>query len=413
MSKQPDMEHPFNEQFEQMGLDARARFMQNHLCNVMHELQGSTLGIDNFGENPDGSLKEHLKRSYGDWLPPYSTRMRIVVTGAAGFVGSHLVDFLMKRGHTVIAIDNFSTGYHMNLLDWMDHRNFELHTHDVRNPLNIKGKVDQIFHLAGSASPDECISDPISILTTCFQGTINMLELARRCNARFLLASSCGIYGFPLWHHNPQSENFLGNVKTFGRRACHDEGKRAAESLCYAYAKQHNVEVRIARVFNTFGPRMRIDDGRVVSTFILQCLRGECFTIKGDGNSSRSLMYISDLIDGLIELMLSDYTGGPMNFGKQEEYNMIEVTEIVTRAVKKVQGDKFRPTPTSFLPARTDDPLMRHPDCTLAKEQLGWSTKVDIDEGMLETVEWFAAMEEEDWLYDTEEEEEGKSPPDI
>lgn len=210
-----------------------------------------------------------------------------------------------------------------------------------------------------------------------------------------------------MWHHNPQSENFLGSVKTFGRRACHDEGKRVAESLCYAYAKQHKVEVRIARIFNTFGPRMRIGDGRVISIFVLQCLRGECFTVTGDGNTSRSLMYISDLIDSLVELMLSDYTGGPMNLGKEEEYNLIEITEMVTRAVQKVRGDKFRPTKITFLPPRKDDPLMRNPDCALAREKLGWSAKVDIDQGMIETVEWFAAMEEEDWLYDAEEEDQG------
>jgi len=215
-----------------------------------------------------------------------------------------------------------------------------------------------------------------------------------------------------LWHRNPQTESFLGSVKTFGRRACYDEGKRVAESLCYAYARQHGVEVRIARIFNTFGPRMRMSDGRVVSTFITQCLRGESFTITGDGNTSRSLMYISDLIDGLVELMLSDYSGGPMNFGKEEEYNIIEITEIVARAVQKVQGAKFHNTTTTFLSAPKDDPLMRDPDCTLAKEELGWSTKVNIEEGMLKTVEWFVAMEEEDSSLDKEKEthvEDGKA----
>ncbi|CAG8492983.1 4357_t:CDS:2 [Acaulospora colombiana] len=303
-------------------------------------------------------------------------KKRILVTGGAGFVGSHLVDRLMLMGHEVIVLDNFFTGRKNNVAHWIGHPNFELIRHDVVDPFLIE--VDQIYHLACPASPPHYQYNPIKTVKTSVMGTINMLGLAKRIKARFLLTST-SVYGDPEEH--PQAETYWGHVNPIGPRACYDEGKRVAETLTYAYMHQDDVDVRVARIFNTFGPRMNENDGRVVSNFIMQALKGEELTIYGDGHQTRSFQYVHDLVDGLILLMNKDYTE-PINLGNPDEYTIREFAELIRSEVNSSSKIKT-------LPAPTDDPRKRRPDITKAEQILGWKPRWPVKQGIGETVNYF------------------------
>lgn len=310
-------------------------------------------------------------------------KKRILVTGGAGFVGSHLVDRLMLLGHDVICLDNYFTGSKVNVNHWIGHPNFELVRHDVIDSLLLE--VDQIYHLACPASPVHYQSNPVKTLKTGFFGTYNMLGLAKRVKARFLLASTSEVYGDPEEH--PQNESYWGHVNCQGPRSCYDEGKRVGESLAYSYMRQENVDIRVARIFNTYGPRMNWNDGRVVSNFILQALKNENLTIYGDGESTRSFQFVVDLVDGLIALMNSECTE-PVNLGNPEEFTIKEFAELTIRMVREITG-----TCTSkivFLNPLEDDPHKRRPDCTRAKKELNWEAIWRVEDGMRETIQYFA-----------------------
>ncbi|KAG0243297.1 UDP-glucuronic acid decarboxylase 1 [Actinomortierella wolfii] len=320
-------------------------------------------------------------------LPPMERR-RILVTGGAGFVGSHLVDRLMLMGHEVIILDNFFTGSKRNVQHWLGHPHFELIRHDVVDPFMIE--VDQIYHLACPASPPHYQYNPIKTVKTSVMGTINMLGLAKRTKARFLLASTSEVYGDPEQH--PQKETYWGHVNPIGPRACYDEGKRVAETLTYSYMQQDDVDVRVARIFNTFGPRMNEHDGRVVSNFIMQALKGEELTLYGDGQQTRSFQYIHDLIDGLILLMNNDYKE-PVNLGNPEEFTIREFAERIRDEVNS--NVRIR-----CLPPAQDDPQKRRPDITRAREHLGWSPRFSVGQGIAETVEYFRRTLQEQRMYE-------------
>ena len=304
--------------------------------------------------------------------------MRIhLVTGGAGFLGSHLIDRLMEAGEEVICLDNYFTGRKRNIERWIGHPRFELLRHDVTEP--IKLEVDRIWHLACPASPIHYQFNPVKTAKTSFLGTYNMLGLARRVGARLLLASTSEVYGDPEVH--PQPESYRGCVNPIGIRSCYDEGKRIAETLCFDYQRMNGVEIRVARIFNTYGPRMLIDDGRVVSNFIVQALRGQPLTLFGDGSQTRSFCYVSDLIEGLIRLMNGDGTG-PMNLGNPEEFTIRQLAELVR--------DRIDPElPLIEKPLPQDDPKQRRPLIDLARQQLGWQPTVSLEQGLSPTIDSF------------------------
>ncbi|XP_006428995.2 UDP-glucuronic acid decarboxylase 1 [Citrus clementina] len=297
-------------------------------------------------------------------------RLRLVVTGGAGFVGSHLVDKLIDRGDEVIVIDNFFTGRKDNLVHHFRNPRFELIRHDVVEPILLE--VDQIYHLACPASPVHYKYNPVKTIKTNVMGTLNMLGLAKRVGAKFLLTSTSEVYGDPLEH--PQKETYWGNVNPIGERSCYDEGKRTAETLTMDYHRGAGVEVRIARIFNTYGPRMCLDDGRVVSNFVAQAIRRQPMTVYGDGKQTRSFQYVSDLVDGLVALMEGEHVG-PFNLGNPGEFTMLELAEIVKETIDSSATIEFRPN-------TADDPHMRKPDITKAKELLNWEPKVPLREGL-------------------------------
>ncbi|XP_066975809.1 UDP-glucuronic acid decarboxylase 1 [Macrobrachium rosenbergii] len=308
----------------------------------------------------------------------YKDRKRILITGGAGFVGSHLTDRLMMEGHEVIVVDNFFTGRKRNVEHWEGHENFELIHHDIVNPIFIE--VDQIYHLASPASPPHYMYNPVKTIKTNTLGTINMLGLAKRVGARILIASTSEVYGDPEVH--PQPETYWGHVNPIGPRACYDEAKRVSETLAYSYNKQEKTEVRVARIFNTYGPRMHMNDGRVVSNFILQALTGDSITIYGTGKQTRSFQYVSDLVDGLIKLMNSNYSL-PVNLGNPDEHTIKEFATIIH---KLVEGNN---STIVHKEAMEDDPQRRKPDITRANTILGWKPIVPLEEGIKKTVQYF------------------------
>lgn len=303
--------------------------------------------------------------------------MRILVTGGAGFIGSHLIEKLIADGNEVICLDNFYTGHKRNILKWMEHPYFELIRHDITEPIRLE--IDQIYHLACPASPVHYQYNPVKTVKTSVMGTLNMLGLAKRVKARILLASTSEVYGDPEIH--PQVEEYWGNVNPIGLRSCYDEGKRIAETLAFDYYRQNKVDIRVARIFNTYGPRMLENDGRVVSNFVVQALRGVPLTVYGDGSQTRSFCYVSDLVEGLMRLMNGDYIG-PVNLGNPDEYTILELAENVQNLVNPDAQIKFEPLPS-------DDPRRRRPDITKAKTWLNWEPTVPLQQGLKLTIEDF------------------------
>jgi UDP-glucuronate decarboxylase len=307
------------------------------------------------------------------YLPNFET-MRILVTGGAGFLGSHLIDRLMIAGHDVICLDNFYTGSKQNVLQWMGNPKFDLIRHDITEPIRLE--VDQIYHLACPASPVHYQYNPVKTIKTNVLGTMNMLGLAKRVKARFFLASTSEVYGDPEVH--PQPESYRGSVNTIGIRSCYDEGKRVAETLAFDYHRQNEVDIRVVRIFNTYGPRMLENDGRVVSNLIVQALKGVPLTIYGDGSQTRSFCYASDLIEGFIRLMNCDYVG-PVNIGNPGEYTILQLAKTIQDMVNPDVALKFEPLPQ-------DDPRRRKPDITLAQQLLDWEPTVPLQEGLSRTI---------------------------
>jgi UDP-glucuronate decarboxylase len=305
--------------------------------------------------------------------------MVILVTGGSGFIGSHLCRRLLDLGHDVLAVDNFFSSTRHNVHDLLAEPRFELIRHDVTFPLYVE--VDQIYHLACPASPVHYQRDPVQTTKTCVLGSINMLGLAKRVGAPILLSSTSEVYGDPLVH--PQSESYRGNVNPIGPRSCYDEGKRCAETLFFDYHRQHALPIKVARIFNTYGPRMLPNDGRVISSFVVQALRSQPLSVYGDGSQTRSFCYIDDLVEGLIKLMNSPAeVTGPINLGNPGEFTVLELA-------KKVLAVTGGDSPVEHLPLPTDDPVRRRPDITLAQELLGWEPTVQLDEGLRHTIEYF------------------------
>ncbi len=303
--------------------------------------------------------------------------MRILVTGGAGFIGSHLIDRLMEQGQEVLCLDNFYTGDKRNILKWLNHPRFELIRHDITEPIRLE--VDQVYHLACPASPVHYQFNPVKTIKTNVLGTLYMLGLAKRVKARFLLASTSEVYGDPDVH--PQPEEYRGNVNCIGVRSCYDEGKRVAETLAFEYYREHRLDIRVARIFNTYGPRMLENDGRVVSNFVVQALKGDPITVYGDGSQTRSFCYVSDLVEGLIRLMNNDFIG-PVNLGNPDEYTILQLAQQIQTMVNPDAELVFKPLPE-------DDPRQRQPDITRAKTYLGWSPTIPLQEGLIKTIEDF------------------------
>ena len=304
--------------------------------------------------------------------------MRILITGGAGFLGSHLADRLLEDGHEIICMDNLFTGSKRNIAHLMQNPSFEFFRHDVTDPFKLE--VDQIYNLACPASPMHYQYNAIKTIKTSVMGAINCLGLAKRVNARVFQASTSEVYGDPEVH--PQPESYWGSVNPIGIRSCYDEGKRCAETLFFDYHRQNGVDIRIVRIFNTYGPRMSPQDGRVVSNFIVQALRGEDITIFGDGSQTRSFCYYSDLIDGFVRLMEQDKLVGPVNIGNPGEFTMLELAEKVIHLTGTQSRIVYEALPE-------DDPKQRQPDIELAKTELGWEPRVSLDEGLVETIDYF------------------------
>jgi len=306
--------------------------------------------------------------------------LRNLVTGGAGFLGSHLIDRLMESNQDVICLDNFYTGRKNNIKKWIGNNQFEFIRHDITEPITLE--VDRIWHLACPASPVHYQNNPIKTAKTSFLGTYNMLGLAKRVNARLLLASTSEVYGDPKIH--PQPENYKGSVNCNGIRACYDEGKRIAETLCCDYKREHNTSIRIARIFNTFGPRMLPSDGRVISNFIVQALRNNPITVYGEGLQTRSFCYVDDLVNGLQKLMNSDYSC-PVNLGNIEEFKIIEIAELIRSKINPNIEIVYKALPK-------DDPLQRKPILDLAKEKLKWEPLINFEKGLDNTIDYFKSI---------------------
>jgi UDP-glucuronate decarboxylase len=307
--------------------------------------------------------------------------MRILVTGGAGFLGSHLCDRLIDQGHEVICLDNFFTGAKQNIRHLLPHDHFELIRHDVTDPFKVE--VDQIYNLACPASPVHYQHNPIKTIKTSVMGAINVLGLAKRTGARVLQASTSEVYGDPEIH--PQTEDYRGSVNPIGPRACYDEGKRCAETLFFDYYRQNKVDIRVMRIFNTYGPRMDPQDGRVVSNFIVQALNGEPITVYGDGSQTRSFCYVDDLIEGMMRLMNHDSLIGPINIGNPCEFTILELAQKVIQKTGSKSQIIHKDLPT-------DDPLQRQPNITLAKKELAWEPKIDLNAGLEKTIAYFRSL---------------------
>jgi UDP-glucuronate decarboxylase len=304
--------------------------------------------------------------------------LRVLVTGGAGFLGSHLCERLVEEGAEVLCLDNFFTGSKRNIRHLLDRKNFELIRHDLVEPIFLE--VDQIYNLACPASPVHYQYNPVKTVKTNVMGTINMLGLAKRVGARMLQASTSEVYGNPQEH--PQKEAYWGHVNPIGPRSCYDEGKRVAETLMMDYYRQNQVDVKIVRIFNTYGPRMAISDGRVVSNFIVQALKNDPITVYGDGSQTRSFCYVSDMIDGLVKLMNCEGFMGPVNVGNPGEFSIAQLAELVLKIVGSKSEIDYRPLPQ-------DDPIQRCPDISLAKEKLDWEPFVPLEQGLEQTIEYF------------------------
>jgi len=312
----------------------------------------------------------------------FAARKRILVTGGGGFLGSHLARLLLSQGHEVLCVDNFFTGRRRNIHDLMDHENFEMLRHDVTFPLYVE--VDAIYNLACPASPIHYQFDPVQTTKTSVVGAINMLGLAKRLRIPILQSSTSEVYGDPTEH--PQTEAYWGNVNPIGNRSCYDEGKRCAETLFFDYHRQHKLSIKVARIFNTYGPAMRPDDGRVVSNFICQALVGQDITVYGQGTQTRSFCYVSDLIDGLVRLMNTPpEITGPINIGNPNEFTIRRLAETIIA----MTGSKSR---IVEKPLPSDDPRQRQPDITLAKELLGWRPTIELEEGLMHTIAYFDTL---------------------
>lgn len=312
----------------------------------------------------------------------YDSRKRILVTGGAGFIGSHLIDRLLEQGHDVLCADNLFTGSKRNIDHQHNHSRFEFLRHDVTFPLYVE--VDEIYNLACPASPVHYQHDPVQTTKTSVHGAINMLGLAKRLGAKIFQASTSEVYGDPAVH--PQPEGYWGNVNPIGIRSCYDEGKRCAETLFFDYHRLHQLEIKVARIFNTYGPRMHHADGRVVSNFIVQALRGEPITIYGDGTQTRSFCFVDDLVEGFLRLMSTGpEVTGPVNLGNPGEFTMLELAEKVIRLTKSNSQIEFRPLPQ-------DDPRQRKPNIELAKNALGWEPTVDLEMGLKRTIDYFERL---------------------
>lgn len=310
------------------------------------------------------------------------THKRVLVTGGAGFLGSHLCEHLLKQGHDVLCVDNFYTGSKRNIVHLLENPYFELLRHDITFPLYVE--VDEIYNLACPASPIHYQNDPVQTTKVNVHGSINMLGLAKRIKARILQASTSEVYGDPSVH--PQPETYRGNVNCIGVRSCYDEGKRCAETLFFDYHRQHRMQIKVARIFNTYGPRMHLNDGRVVSNFIVQALKGEPITIFGDGYQSRSFCYVDDLIKGLISLMdTPEEVTGPINLGNPKEFTILELAEKVIELTNSNSEIRYEALPE-------DDPRQRQPDITLAREILNWEPKVPLEQGLNPTITYFEEL---------------------